>query len=96
MDKFISIKPHIDSAPANVISVVSQGSVFGHVLYLMYINDITDSINSNIRLFADGSTMYRTIHTSEDHNIFQAGLNKLSELAAKWQMNYNNSYSFTR
>ena len=41
------------SSPANVISGVPQSSVLGLVLFLLYINDITDSINSNIRLFAD-------------------------------------------
>ena len=47
------------SSPANVISGVPQGSVLGPVLFLLYINDITDSINSNIRLFADDSILYR-------------------------------------
>ena len=41
------------SSPANVISGVPQSSVLGLVPFLLYINDITDSINSNIRLFAD-------------------------------------------
>ena len=63
-----------------------QGSVnandIGPVLFLLYINDITDSIYSNIRLFADDSILYREIQTSKDHNILQTDLNKLSEWAA--------------
>ena len=77
------------SSPANVISGVPQGSVLGHVLFLVYINDITDSINSNIRLFADDSILYREIQTPKDHDVLQTDLNKLSEWATKWQMNFN-------
>ena len=76
-------------SPANVISGVPQGSVLGPVLFLLYINDITDSINSNIRLFADDSILYREIQTPKDHGILQTDLNKLSEWATKWQMNFN-------
>ena len=43
------------SALANVTSGVPQGSVLGPVLFLLYINDITNQIQSNIRLFADDS-----------------------------------------
>ena len=47
------------SALANVTSGVPQGSVLGPVLFLLYINDITNQIQSNIRLFADDSIVYR-------------------------------------
>ena len=77
------------SSPANVISGVPQGSFLGPVLFLLYINDITDSINSNIRLFADDSILYREIQTPKDHDILQTDLSKLSEWATKWQMNFN-------
>jgi len=37
-----------------------QGTVLGPLLFLLYINDITGNIQSNIRLFADDCIMYRT------------------------------------
>ena len=46
------------SNPQPVTSGVPQGSVLGPVLFLLYINDITDNINSQIRLFADDSVIY--------------------------------------
>ena len=41
------------SEPAEVTCGVSQETVLGPTLFLIYINDIAENINSNIRLFAD-------------------------------------------
>ena len=43
----------------------------GHVLFLLYINDITDSIDSHIQLFADDSIVYTKIQSPTDHDILQ-------------------------
>ncbi len=40
---------------ADVTSGVHQRSVLGPVLFLLYINDISDCISSNMHLFADDS-----------------------------------------
>ena len=37
---------------------VSQGSILGPLLFLLYINDIVNEINSNIRLIADNTSLY--------------------------------------
>ena len=55
------------SNPRPVVSGVPQGSVLGPVLFLLYINDITDNISSHMRLFADDSVIYREINTQQDH-----------------------------
>ena len=48
------------SSLSDVISGVPQGSVLGPTLFLIYINDITDGLNSPMRLFADDSIIYRS------------------------------------
>ena len=79
------------SALANVTSGVPQGSVVGPVLFLLYINDITNQIQSNIRLFADDSIVYREIRSPADHQILQTDIQMLTDWSKKWQMNFNTS-----
>ena len=58
---------------------VPQGSVLGQILFLLYINDLPDNIQSNVRLFADDRSVYLTVQGQEDADILQDGLNVLQE-----------------
>ena len=49
-----------------VKSGVPQGTVLGPLLFILFINDIGDKIDSRERLFADDCLLYRTISTMED------------------------------
>ena len=44
---------------APVLSGVPQGTVLGPLLFSLYINDITEDIDSELRLFADDCVCYR-------------------------------------
>ena len=75
------------SSPRLAPSGVRQGSVFGP-LFLLYINDITEHIQSTMRLFADDSIVYREIKNICDHALLQQDLVSLCEWAETWQLNF--------
>ena len=77
------------SDSARVTSGVPQGSVLGPVLFLLYINDISEGIESDLRLFADDSIVYREIKSDRDHYILQRDLERLAAWAETWQMDFN-------
>ena len=77
------------SKASSVTSGVPQGTVLGPLLFLLYINDIGTEIDSNIRLFADDSALYREIKSFNDVLSLQEDLFKLQEWASKWQMKFN-------
>ena len=64
---------------ANVLSGVPQGTGLGPMLFFLYINDLNEGVNSQMRLFADDSIAYREIQTLADHLALEFDLNKLHQ-----------------
>ena len=62
------------SAPAPVTSGVPQGTVLGPLLFLVYINDLPQSVTSTSRLSADDCLLYRNVNNTADSDALQKDL----------------------
>lgn len=73
----------------DVTSGVPQGTVLGPILFIMFINDISQNVQSQVRLFADDCIIYRPIKNEKDCEAFQQDLKELEKWADKWKMQFN-------
>ena len=77
------------SYSVGVLSGVPQGTVVGPLLFLVFINDLPDCVQSKIRLFADDCILYIRKTNQNDSTILQDDLNSLAEWEKKWGMTFH-------
>ena len=74
------------STRCDVLSGVPQGSVLGPLLFLLYVNDLPESIKSECLLFADDTLLY---NTRENKQVLQRDLDMLGSWSRRWQLSFN-------
>ena len=67
---------------------VPQSTVLGPLLFSLYIDDITEDIDSELRLFADDCVCYREIKDTEDTVKLQEDIDRLGCWARSWGMRF--------
>ena len=73
----------------DVTSGVPQGSVLGPKLFLMFINDLEDGVQSTVLKFADDTKLYTEVTNEEGGEQLQEDLDKCTEWAKQWMMEFN-------
>ena len=74
----------------NVKAGVPLGSILGPLLCLVFINDIVSDINSNIRLFADDTTLYIIVENLLTAAIvLNSDMQKIDSWADLWLVKFN-------
>ena len=69
---------------------VPQGSILGTLLFLIYINDLPDGLSSNVKLFADDTSLFSVvydIHSSA--SVLNKDLKTINEWALQWKLSFN-------
>jgi hypothetical protein len=77
------------STPQKVRSGVPQGSVLGPVLFILYVNDMPEAVQSSLLLYADDAKMYRPIRSTADVEQMQTDIDALQVWATKWLLTFH-------
>jgi len=72
-----------------VESGVPQGSVLGPVLFLIFINDLPNTMKCTVKLFADDTKLYSILRNNEEANNLQDDVFRASEWANLWNLEFN-------
>ena len=73
----------------DVSNGVLQGSVLGPKLFLMFINDMEDDVQSRVLKFADATKLYTEVANEEGGEQLQEDLDKCTEWTKQWMMAFN-------
>lgn len=72
---------------------IPQGSVLGPFLFLLYINDISNNLVNNTRLFADDNSLFIVVDNDVNTAAFSltADLDKIDTWASTWAVDFNHN-----
>ena len=75
---------------SDVKAGVPQGSILGPLLFLIYINDLSEGLSSNAKLFANDTFLFSAIHDSNTSALeLNNDLANINRWAFQWKMSFN-------
>ena len=73
-----------------VLPGVSQGLIMDPLLFLIYINDLPNDLKSNVKLFADDTSLFTVVKNKNEYaNVLNNNLQAIYTLTFNWKMLFN-------
>ena len=73
-----------------ILAGVPEGSILEPLFFLMYINDLPDGLKSNVKLFADDTSLFSVVKNKEESaSDLTNDLDMISKWAYNWKMSFN-------
>ena len=64
--------------------------ILGRLLFLIFINDLTEGLTTNVKLFADDTSLFSVVHdTQTSVNDLNKDLEMITNWAFQWKMNFD-------
>ena len=74
----------------NISAGVPQGSVLAPLFFLIYINDLPNGLKSNVKIFADDTSLFSIVDDPTlSHEDLNHDLNLINTWAHQWKMSFN-------
>ena len=78
------------SSRTNVNAGVPQRSIVDPLLFLIYTNDLSNSLSWNAKLFADDTSLFSVVHDINTSAIeLSSDLKKINDWTFQWKMTFN-------
>ena len=79
-----------NSTWVNVEAGIPQGSILGPLIFLIYINDLSENLVSNPKLFADDTSLFSVIFDKDlSAKNLNDDLNRINNWTFQWKMSFN-------
>ena len=79
----------VQSNIRHVTASVPQGSILGPLLFLIYVNDITENMECTVNLFADDTSVQQRINNANSFDIVNRDLQRLTSYGVHWLVKFN-------
>ena len=79
-----------ESSWENILAGVPQGSILGPLLFLIYINDLPINIESDVKIFADDTSLFSKVNNPiSSETVLNRDMERINTWANQWKMYFN-------
>ena len=78
------------SSWGDISAGVPQGSILGPLFFLVYINDLTENLRCNVKLFTDDTSLFTVV---QDSNTATSDMNRDLEVIKQWAHDWRISFN---